>query len=237
MLFKTKLCTLILCFIAFSLSAQKIRGTISIDKEKAPFIVISNITNGLQSETDQEGYFEIKASVSDSISISSIFYDPLILVLKDTDFEGSLTLELTEKINQLDKIVLRESKFEEEKFNQNLKNIIAYDKDKNMHNYETPSNGMIDFMKIGKRIVKLVKPKKKTSPHEKFASYSDLSKLLKDQSVKDLLNIEEQDIPLFTEFCTGKIKNELLAERNKFLLLDVLFNLHSDFKKLRARDL
>ncbi|WP_194852210.1 peptidase associated/transthyretin-like domain-containing protein [Nonlabens antarcticus] len=229
----------ILFFItANSLYAQSLKGTLSVENIPVQYIVVSNISNGTVTYSDQEGYFEIKAQVFDTVSFTSIFYKTKTIVLKEYHFEEKILINLTESINNLAEITVNTQKFDKEEYNMILAKQLAYDIDKNMQAYETPSNGLVDVVKIIKRINKLSnKKQKKPIQEENYASYPELSSLfekavfLNNKKLNELLIIKDDRVSSFLDFCTEKINKELLKENNQFLLLDRLITLSLEFDR------
>jgi len=234
---------LILFFVVLtssSIVAQHITGRIYENEIALQYVSIVNITQNLETFSDANGLFTIEAIKNDTILFSSSFYmDKKILVTNDY-FDKELSIQLEQKINNLDEIIISNYYFDQEEFSSDFKKQILYDIDHNMQAYEQPSNGNVDFVKIFKRINKLVskkKGKKKTPTEPNYISYSNLKMLLLENEVKtekltDVLNISEENVYLFIDFCREKIKRELLEEKNNFLLLDRLIDLSIQFKNL-----
>jgi hypothetical protein len=195
--------------------------------------------------SDENGDFTINAIENDSILFSSSFYEEEKIVINKNHLVEVFVVQLKEKINELDEIILRNNfkhkEFNENEFNSKFKNQLKNDVEYNLQAYEQPSNGLVDFRKISKRIFKLLKKKKKkdsfTSTYTSYASYDDLKLLFsKDNYINyrliiEVLKIRKEDVSLFLDFCDGKIEKELLSSKNKFLLLDTLVNLTLQFKR------
>ena len=234
---------LILVFAALtssSIFAQNITGKIYEGEITLQYVSITNITQNFEAFSDANGLFIIEAIENDTIIFSSSFFiDKKILVTKDY-FDKEVSIQLKQKVNNLDEVIISNYSFNEEQFSSNFNNQILYDVDHNMQAYEKPSNGNVDFIKIFKRINKRISKKKdkiKTPTEPNYLPYSDLKMLLLENEVNtekltDILNIQEENVHLFIDFCRGKIKRKLLEENNNFLLLDRLMDLSNQFKKL-----
>ena len=148
-----------------------------------------------------------------------------------------MIIELKQRVNNLDEVVISDLNFFKEEYNLKFKNQLAYDIDKNMQAYEQPSNGLVDFRKIFKRVKKLLtKKKKKSSSQQEYATFVDLNLLfsredfLNNKPLYEILDITNEKVPLFKDYCRGKIEKELLDGNNEFLLIDRFFTLLSEFK-------
>ncbi|MCF6297961.1 MAG: hypothetical protein L3J08_08270 [Flavobacteriaceae bacterium] len=223
-----------------SIFAQNISGRIFENEIALQYVSITNTTQNSETFSDDNGLFTIEAIENDTLLFSSAFYiDKKVLVTNDY-FGKEISIQLEQKIYNLDEIIISNYYFDEEQFSSNFHKQIVYDVDHNMQAYEQPSNGNVDFVKIFKRINKLVskkKDKKKTSIEPNYMSYSNLKLLLLEndttnEKLTDVLKIQEENVHLFIDFCRGKIKRELLEEKNNFLLLDKLIDLSIQFKKL-----
>ncbi|MFB9053584.1 carboxypeptidase-like regulatory domain-containing protein [Formosa undariae] len=227
--------------IPSSLFAQNISGTIYDDGSTLEYVSVINITKNFESFSDANGFFTIEAIENDTILFSSSFHiDKKILVTNDY-LNKEVTIQLEQKINNLEEVIISNYSFDEKQFNSNFKNQILYDLDHNMQAYEQPSNGNVDFRKIFIRANKLLSKNKKnkSSITPNYITYSELKLLFLEQGfnnekLTDVLEIKEENVDLFMDFCRGKIKSELLEEKNNFLLLDKLIDLSTKFKKLSA---
>jgi len=223
-----------------SIVAQNITGRVYNDEIALQYVSITNSTQKTETFSDDNGWFTIEAIENDTILFSSSFYIEKKILVSNDYFDKEVSIQLEQKINNLDEVIISNYFFDEEQFSSDFKKQILYDIDHNMQAYEQPSNGNVDFIKIFKRINKLVnkkKGKKKTPTEPNYISYSNLKMLLLDSDIDtdkltDVLNIPEGNVHLFIDFCRGKIKSELLEENNNFLLLDKLMDLSIQFKKL-----
>ena len=226
-----------LLFVTGSLFSQKLKGTIYAEELKAEYVIISNITRDVDTYTNENGYFEIEAQANDSISFSSSFYETKTIVVKEDFFAEEIIIELKQRVNSLDEVIISDLNFFEEEYNLKFKNQLAYDTDKNMQAYEQPSNGLVDFRKIFKRVKKLLtKKKKKPSNQQGYVTFMDLNLLfsredfLNNKPLIEILDITKEKVPLFKDYCREKIDKELLDSKNEFLLIDRFFTLLSEFE-------
>lgn len=232
---------ILICLFSFPslLFAQSVSGTIYGDNNIIlEYISVTNITQNLETFSDNNGFFTIEANQNDTLLFSSSFYvDKKVLITNDYN-KKDVVIQLEQSRNNLDEVIIKNIIFDEEKFSSNFKNQILYDVDHNMQAYEKPSNGRVDFRKIFKRVNKVLSKKKEKKPsvEPNSISYSDLKLLLLEQNfnnekLTEVLKIQEENIDLFIDFCRGKIKRELLEEKNNFLLLDKLIGVSLEFQK------
>jgi len=227
--------------IPSSLFAQNISGTISDDESKLEQVSVLNITQDFIIFSNDDGFFTIKAIKNDTILFSSPFHIEKKILVTDDYLDKELTIQLEQKINNLEEVIISNYSFDEEQFNSNFKNQILYDVENNMQAYEQTSNGNVDFRKIFKRLSKLLSKKKKNKSSIKpnYLTYTELKLLFlkqefNNEKLTNLLKIKEESVDLFMVFCTGKIEGELFEEKNNFLLLDKLIDLSMEFRKLSA---
>jgi hypothetical protein len=219
--------------------SQNISGTIYGDEVILEYISVTNVTKDIETFSNEDGYFNIEASENDILLFSSPFFIDKNIIATNTLFGKNLIVELEPNINKLDEVIISNNSFNEEEYNLNFKKQILYDVDHNMQAYETPSNGNVDFRKIFKRVNKLLSKNKKKEANTatKYISHSEMKKLLLEQNINnknivEIIEIPEENINLFLDYCRGKIEQDLLEENNSFLLLDKLMKLSEDFKQL-----
>ena len=227
-------------FLTGYLSAQSLKGVIYFDNLKIENTAITNLSNGSKVHSNPDGEFEILAKINDTIYVNSQFYESQIIIVENKHIEKRLDIELQEKINNLDQVVINNQKFNEEEYNQKFKELMVYDSKNNKLAYEQPSNGMTDFVRIFKLVRNLFSRKSnKSIETENYASNDDLNLLFRqgdffnNKSVIELVSIEDQDLQLFMNFCEGNVDKNLLDENNKFVLMDRLIELSMKFKSER----
>jgi len=226
-------------FFPSFLFSQNVNGTIYDDKIILEYISVMNVTQNIETFSDENGSFEIKAIENDVLLFSSSFFIDKKVSVTKAILEKKIIINLEPNINNLEEVVISNNYFNVEQYNQDFKNQILYDVDHNMQAYEQPSNGSVDFRKIFKRVNKLLTKKNKKNPSTlpSYISHSELKLALLEKDFNsekliDVIEIKEENIYLFLDFCRGKIKKELLEDENSFRLLDQLIKLSSDFKNL-----
>lgn len=237
---KIKLVIIFSFLIIGEVFAQNIKGTIYSGENRILYTRILNVSESTEVFSDENGYFELGANIKDSIVFKSSFYEEKTIIVNEKHLNNELVIDLKEKLNTLDEVIISNHKFNNKTYNFSLNKQLEYDIDKNMQAYEEPSNGNTDFVKIFKRLRKLAKKKeKKPNIKVEYADFYDLSLLfersnfINNEPLKKTLKISENEVPLFIDFCVGKIEKKLLNPRNSFLLLDKLMILHLDYNKSR----
>lgn len=231
---------LVLLFIILfstSISAQKFTGVVKSNKGKIADIEIRNITQELYSYSKENGAFSIKAMLNDSIEFNSMFYEKKIIRLTITDFEKESIINLTEKIFNLEEVIIENSLKNSKRINLRLKNEIQKDINNNPYLYEAPSRGEVDFVRIYKYFRKILKNKEKTSNKASYIKRKDLIKLFSGDSkiftkkmLNDILKIKSDKKYLFFDYVeNNKISSGLLLEDNELLLIEKLVQLANEF--------
>jgi len=237
-----------LFFISQCVTAQSIIGTIYDDKTIVEGVVVKNLTTKMATVSNEEGHFEITASVKDSISFQVFTHEEKTIVLKDGVSYTDVVIELTRKVNQLDEVIIKkeaEFVFEEKElqdsFNQQMKTHIELYPE--LYEFNSNPNNNLNFVNIGKRLWKLIKKDKpKPTPFVpiKLEQYIGLFKedpILNDRFLIETVKIPYKFKPLFIDFCVSKnIDSELLKEKNKFLLIEEFINIGKEFKEVLETD-
>lgn len=214
--------------------AQILNGKVYDDKSALKNIKIFNKTQGRVTITNKDGNFNIEAKVNDSIAFESLFYHKKTIVLNSSHFDDVAVFELKEILNELDEVEImaepEQPVFEEKAYNIELQNLIQEDIKNNPHLY-TPAGATqgVDFVYLIGAVVKLFKKDRpKTQIYEPI-TYTQMDSLFKNSSffdkqlITENLNIPEDKIYLFYDFCEAKqISSELLKDENKMTLLEEL---------------
>jgi hypothetical protein len=227
-MFKKLFSFLLLVLSIFSFS-QEINGIVYDAEARVKGVKVLNITKKILTATNDEGIFTLKANVNDTLTFQSVFYKPIMVIVKPDYFEGTYVFELQKIINELDAVNIKdkpkEKLFGEKAFNANLKEVIATDKKKEPQKYNaTPKYGL-DFIQVAKLIGKLFKKKKKEIPNTlKYNQYKLLfaenNFFTKKMLVNDL-KIHEKYHSLFYEFLEEKaIPETKLSYNMRLQLLD-----------------
>lgn len=102
----------VLFFSTLSVFSQKeklIQGNIVVKNSKLAGIRVINLVNEKEAITDVEGKFSILAKPDDLLVFSAEFLDYMRKIVEEADFNsGSLMIEMTAKIEQLDEVVVHD---------------------------------------------------------------------------------------------------------------------------------
>lgn len=239
---------LLICFSLFFITqfavAQTITGTVYDDKDVVEGILVKNLTTRMATLTNGEGHFKIDASIQDSISFQGMTHEEKTLVLKEGIAYTDVVVELTQKINQLDEVIVKkeaELVFEKKEFvgtfeNQLQKHIELYPE---QYEFNSNPNANLNFINIGKRLWKLIKKDKpKPIPFvpiklEEYIGLFKEDKIINDTFLTEIVKVPLEFKPLFIDFCISKnVNSELLKEKNTFLLIEEFINLGKEFLEM-----
>ena len=231
-----KLCVIVfICLSTFSYT-QEVNGIVYDAEARVKGVKVLNITKKILTATNDKGEFTLKADVRDTLSFQSVFYKPIMVIVKPDYFEGTYVFELQKIINELDPVNIKDKPkaklFGKDAYNANMKEIIALDKKKEPQKYTAVPKYGLDFIQIGKMIGKLFKKKRKDIPN--ILKYNQLKLLFETNTffnkklLIDNLNVPEQYHSLFYEFCeTKNITESKLNYNNRLPLLNE-FTLYSE---------
>ena len=231
-MFKHKV--IILFILPFSLISQTISGRIYDQESSINGAKLININNNMISYSNDKGIFKIKASINDTILVSSLFHEKQRIFISKKHFDVINIVELKKRINELNEIILNKElypkSFNEKTYSTSIKEQIKNDIKLNPYLYGVEPNGNIDFVKIVTLIGKLIKKKKVKDIPKIFATYKALDSLFSndtfftDKLLTNDLKIQKKYRQLFFDFCDSKsIDEKLLEQENKFILLDTLY--------------
>ncbi len=228
-----KLFFIIVFACCVSIGAQTLKGKVYDDESTVKGLSIINLTQKIETKTDDKGNFSIKASLNDSLMFYSLFHHPKTIIVTKKHHNEPNIFELKKIVNKLDEVLLSErlkdKQFEEEAYNINLKAIIEEDKKKNPHLYNAAPKYGLDFIQIIGYAVKLFKKKKKAAyvfrsiSYNEFKALFETQSLFNDQLLEHSLKISKDHKFLFFEFCEAQhIDVHLLHKNKKLELLDEL---------------
>ncbi|GGW64743.1 hypothetical protein DFQ11_10271 [Winogradskyella epiphytica] len=214
--------------------AQTLKGIVYDANGIVKNIKIHNKTQNRFTISDEEGLFSLVAKVNDSIYFESVFYHGKTIRLKPSHFEDLAVFELKEILTELDEVEVKEEAkqpiFHQDTYNYELQELIKADIKNNPHLY-LPENATygVDLVYLIGAVVKLFKKNKKRDPvyqpitYKQLDSLFDNSSFFNKQLVTESLEIPEDRVHLFYDFCEGRqISSELLKEEKKMQLLEEL---------------
>ncbi|WAC02101.1 hypothetical protein N7U66_20360 [Lacinutrix neustonica] len=219
--------------------SQTLKGIIYHQEATADNIKIENLSKNSTVFSNENGEFEIEATVNDSIVFSALFYETKTKVVTQKQLEALTVFELKQTTNRLEEVILtdvgKEKPFSETQYKGNLNLQMQNDIKNNPHLYGKSGNGSLDFVAIAKLIGKLFK-RKNTPETKAFISYYDIKTLFQTDAffnhtlLTKTLNIVTADSNLFFEYIeVQNINNKLLSKDNKLLLLDALITYSHSF--------
>lgn len=224
----------VIILLPFVLKAQNLKGKVYDATSTLKNIKVLNETQKAFTVTNIKGEFTIAAKVNDTIIFESLFYHSKSVILKPIHFESTSVFELKKIINTLEEVeILSESKqpiFKEKTYNEALQNLIKEDIKRHPELYTSSnSNYGIDFVYLFKKLTTLFKRKNKKGEIIQPIGYEDLKKLIETDKlinsklITQDLNIPQQHLFLFLEFCAAKqMSHQLLEDTKRINLLEEL---------------
>ena len=223
--------------LGFAQETSPVSGKISSSGELLKNIKVTNLHTGIITYSDDEGRYNIPALKKDSLLFSSGFFEEKIIVVQPGHFREELHIDLTEKVNQLDEVIVEDKyiapDFDEKAYSNGLQKQIAEDMKNDPTKYMTNMSGNMDFVLIFNLIYGLFKKDKPKEVPPKTIVYEELDNLFRndpfftEKFLTNELKIPEDYRGLFLVYCESqKIDATLLAQENRFDLLNQLI-LHS----------
>lgn len=236
------------------------KGVLVCDSLKVERATITNTTLETNTISDDLGFFSIYAREGDTIVISSVTFDTERIVLKATHFKELISvIHLSMQVNQLDEVKVGAFKLSGNlvydakriKVKPPIKADLSSIDFKNLEitgvkttaNLAMPQeadvNLGVNFVKLGKSIFQLFntndefskpKPIKNYNSHEFVA---EMKLRFTSDFYQKTLNIQEDKISLFLEYCFTEEINEkqLLEKINGLTLIDFLVEKSIAFHK------
>ncbi|MCB0382581.1 MAG: carboxypeptidase-like regulatory domain-containing protein [Psychroserpens sp.] len=237
-----RLVFLILIQLPISILGQTINGKVYDAETTVKGALVVNITQNSMTYTNDDGDFEIRAQVKDTLYVSSLFHTKTFIEIKTEDFNHIVVIEVKKTINELDAVLLRDERqrqFDSIKMASQLKNQISEDLKKNPIQYEGTPSGNADFIAIFRMIGSLFKSKKpKTVPiipitYKDYDSLFKTNRFFNEALLTFDLNIPKKYHGLFFDYCDAKEIDSKLLEKNKQVdLLEELVNCSEEFQQI-----
>lgn len=220
-------------------SAQTIKGIIYDAETTIKGAKLINTTQNVLSYTNDKGVFNIRAKLNDTLVISSYFHYEKTYVIKESDFEEDIVIELKKITNELDEVEItkvNEKEFDSTAFKSNLKvQTIGFQKPSLVYSGEN-LQPTLDVIGLVRAIGKLFKRKQ---VEVKKIEIEDLQRIFTESTLfttpflRNELQISETYEFLFFEYCSVQhLDLYLLEKENEFLLLDELIVHSKAFNKL-----
>ena len=215
--------------------SQKVTGYLYDQDGRVPNFTLLNTTQDLYSNSDSDGYFEIKANVGDSIVLRSMAYQLYTFEVKNDHFDNDIVIEL--KPDNLKEVVVYSHKVDSRTLTESLNKTITNDIAQNPTFYE-PSKGNIGYLIHG--LMGLFrrdeKSKKKPLEEKKLITKDFISLFENDEFLNEKFLIEELNLPrqyhrLFFDYLASKeINSSFLEKEKKLEFIDVIFTYNKQFK-------
>lgn len=190
--------------------------------------------------TDRNGSFTISANVNDELYIISKEYIDLKMVLTQNDFDtNNLIIHLSKKPVELEEVKITKKPLSGFKVSQADIDIIKLEKQitrpVNQSVYTGEIVNGIDFVRIGKHIIKLFQKKDedKKPPKPKIVFKEYLKDNFQDAFYTKTLGLNKEQIFAFIEFCDADPNAKTIVQNNNSLeVMDFLIAKGKAFKKL-----
>jgi hypothetical protein len=236
------------------------KGVLVCDSLKVERATITNTTLETNTISDDLGFFSIYAREGDTIVISSVTFDTERIVLKATDFKELISvIHLTVNVNLLDEVKVGAFKLSGNlvydakriKVKPPIKADLSSIDFKNLEitgvkttaNLAMPQeadvNLGVNFIKLGKSIFQLFNSDDEFSKPKPIKTYNshefvtEMKQRFTPDFYQKTLNVEEDKISLFLEYCfSEEINQKQLLERiNSLQLIDFLVGKSIAFHK------
>lgn len=233
-----KLTTLFFVFFPVLMFSQNIKGKVYDDFSTVKGASIYNATKEQLDYTDDNGDFDIDASINDTLFFYSLFHSQKTLIVHENHFKEVQVIVLKKTVNELDEILLNDTKpkpFNEKKERLILNEEIKKDKEANPHFYSNPPKYGLDFIALAGMIGKLFKKKPVDSAivpitYKEFDSLFTNDRFFNEKLLTHDLKIPIERKLLFFDYCDAQqIDIKLIHEKNQLQLLDELIKCSTAF--------
>ncbi len=239
---KIKLTIVLFLFISYNLISQtkkQLNGKV-VCKDLPVVADIINPNSKQMLSTNEQGEFSIVAKAGDVLVFSANNYEYYRLQLTQDDInKNNLIVKLSKKAITLKEVVIEKKKFSPVSSNtqkyvdrQYFDDLQSSPKNRLVYTGEI-ENGM-DFIRMGKELIKLFKKKKgNDKKKEKEIDFKEFSITTFNESFfTKTLELKEEEVALFLEFCTTDPKSKLIVdERNIMGVMDFYINKKEEFRK------
>ncbi len=231
-------------FVSLNLFSQEderrlLRGQVLYRNVSVPNENVININSEAATITNEEGQFAIAVKEGDEVAFTAVNYSlSVVKITADILKKNRLVVEVTEKVTQLDEVVVspeNQAKFLEMQ-NEEFKGY-EYEQDRssqvvNIAMSETDrgmQNGL-NFVNIFKALFKSNNKEEAARPKLKVSEV--LRYVYDDEFFVVDLKLPQDKIDAFLMYCDTQIpEQELLKKSNEFQLIDFLVNQSIEFRK------
>ncbi|THD30176.1 hypothetical protein [uncultured Flavobacterium sp.] len=225
--------------LAFSQSENPVHGKVTTEGFPTAGIEVINQTSGSVVVTDASGKFSIKAKVGDVLIFAGKNYTSRRITLNQKDFgKTGVETNMNQEAIQLVEVEIKKEVDDVKPEPPAVAPLRSVDNILNSPTNMMVYNGAIihglDFVAIGKMVGNLFKGKKK----DKVISNIEMKEYISDNFNKDFflntLQLKEDEIEIFLEFCYADAKTSTLINNNNVLeITDFLISKKEEFKKLK----
>lgn len=224
--------------VGFCQSEKRLQGKVVSEGFPIGAVEVINQTNSSVAVTDPSGKFSIMAKAGDVLIFAGKNYTARRIRLRQKDFEQkSIETALNQEAIQLVEVEITKEVDDVKPVAPTAVPLRSVDNilnsPTNMMVYNGAINHGLDFVAIGKMIGKLFKGKKGDNK-----SNIDSKEYISDNFNKDFflttLNLKEEEIGIFLEFCYADPKAATIANNNDILeVTDFLISKKEEFRRLK----
>lgn len=240
-----QLFTFLFCFLIYSMAAQEedrnlLRGTVLYRNSVVPNENVINTTAQLATITNERGEFAIPVKEGDEVVFMAVNYQlQMVKITADIIQNNRLVVEVTEKVTELDEVVV--SPEDQEEFirlsNEDFKGF-DYETDQTTQVVNIAEDMTTRGMQYGLNFVNIFKLLASAVAGEKQAEtpplkVSEVLRQVYDDSffVRDL-QIPQEEIDAFLLYCDSQLPPKtLLRKENEFELIDFLVTQSEAYRK------
>lgn len=255
---KPYLYLLLLLFVPiFSLAQNRVEidGKINVPlNAEASGITVYNLNSRQGTVTNDYGAFSIEVKLNDSLSVSSLQYQPFIVIIDQGIIDNkSLTIAVREAVTELDEVIVRpydlsgnvsvdveKVETSSNPLKMGSQQIVLTDPNYG-YDESTPLERTMDdpYLRNGIQFVNIFKAiflndnrNEKTVPKQRVDIDVQIRKMYNDEFFQEYIDIEKEKINEFIFYAERNgLSNELLQKGNELDLIEFLIAQGEDFKK------
>lgn len=226
--------------VAFSQAKKQLMGKV-LCKNLPVVADIVNPNSKQMMTTNDKGEFSVLAKAGDVLVFIATDYEYHRVELTQEDInKNNLVVNLTKKAIALREVVIKKNTVQP-KISSNTQKYVdqkyapdQYTSQKNKLIYDGTIENGIDFMRLGKDIIKLFKSKKSKDKKKidkvDFKEFS--TSTFSESFFTKNLELNEDEVALFLEFCAADPKSKLIVdEKNIAGVMDFYITKKNEFKK------
>lgn len=235
---------LIISPYTFSQTKKILTGKAISQNEALKDVEVINKTTKISTKTNVLGEFSISVAPEDSLIFFAKNYYFKRVKIAANDFDNNFTVNMIVQPLELNEIIVSNNKITDVRLSKEDIRSIKLNSSRprpglQIAGYKemTIPNG-IDFIRVGKQILELIKKEKpvvKKIPKANFVDYLN-STITADFFIKDL-KLKPEEKALFIQFCEADPKSSEVVENNNILnTMDFLYYKNTEFKELTIKN-